>query len=85
MSDLFGNHIVGFPTRRLNYSHFFLERPHCGDKSVLNLKSKKKLYLLKSKQKNFKVFPYLIEAFPVSFASASNDKKSNPQSRFTSS
>ena len=23
MSDLFGNHIVGFPTRRLNYDEYF--------------------------------------------------------------
>ena len=27
VSDLFGNHIVGFPTRRLNESHFHTSNP----------------------------------------------------------
>ena len=28
MSDLFGNHIVGFPTRRLNYVPFNMKIKH---------------------------------------------------------
>ena len=51
MSDLVGNHIVGFPTRRLNYFNF----PKCcvrltGSQTMPNL-----LYNI-SKKKNNKVY-----------------------------
>ena len=43
MSDLFGNHIVGFPTRRLNYCEMrtptFAIMEHAGDVSDVDAKT----------------------------------------------